>query len=131
MYEGKRQSDDDASNVAVLFLCGDVENYVDEDKSQDDFDEDCADHANAGTAKGFEAVFAEMFGAKLGAAKDCIKQARASESACDLGDYVADEIFETEFAINEHGERNGWVDMAARNLANRVRADDDRKTEGE
>ena len=113
MHEGERQGDNDAGDIAMFLACGDIEDYIDKDESQDDFDEDCADHADACCAEGLVAVFAEMLGAKPRRAEDCIEQAGASKSARDLGNYVADEIFDTEFAVDEHGERDGWVDVAA------------------
>ena len=130
MHERQRQADDDARDRLVFRLGGDAHDGEHEGEGEHDLRQKADDKARVAVGFGddrLHGVAAQV--------RERAEQKADDGGPCQGADHlpgdIAEKVFQAQLFIDEHGLTDRGVDVAAGNVADRIRHRHDGKPEGE
>ena len=128
MDQHQRQTDGQSGQVAgAVPGIGGAQDNQHEDKGEDRLGDEGLEHHAVGKAVG-----ARTGGTAVVAACDqCVEDRRADDGADNLGDHVPGSLLAAHASREEDAQRDGRIDVAARDVADGVGHGHDRESEGQ
>lgn len=141
MDEREAEADGDRGETCRSAAVGSAHDHEQEDGREHGFNQECAAHAGGLAAEGVHAV-GERIGPAVGGEcanacvgevglGDAVEHCRSDNAADDLGHDVGRSFLSGEAAAGNLTERDGRVQVAARNVTDSVCHGEHRKAEGE
>lgn len=128
VYQHQRQTDGQTRQVAGALLgVGGPQHHQHEDEGEDRLGDEGLEHHAVGKAVGARCGGAAVAAARRQRIEDC----RTDDGADDLGNHVCGRLTAAHAPREEDSEGDGGVDVAPRDVANRIGHGNDRETEGQ